>query len=239
MRYENSVFHSLTKHVPWTVFDRLVRRHRADFRVRRLDTKSQFLALLFGQLSGATSLRDIEAGLSSHESRLYHIGASRPARATLADANACRPWQLFADLFAETAARASRPTRRRIADATRILDATRIRLSSLSADWARFGDQHSAAELDRHRLLLFAEADQPRPVAVDHRVGGHHLGVEQRALRQQPVEEPAMPVGPLHHRRDGEKIRSVFQRLMLCSSEPGLAHVHVPINPNCTNSDLF
>jgi hypothetical protein len=135
MRHENSVFHGLQKHVPWAVFDRLVDKHGADHRVRRLDTKSHFLALLFGQLAGAASLREIEFGLASHEARLYHLGAKRPARSTLCDANAKRPARLFAELFAHMAAAAGRCTRRRLGDAVRILDATRVQLSSLSDGW--------------------------------------------------------------------------------------------------------
>jgi hypothetical protein len=135
MRHHNSVFHSLLKHVPWGVFDRLVDKHKADHRVRQLTSKGQFLALLFGQLSGATSLREIEAGLMSHSARLYHVGASPVARATLADANAKRPAGLYAELFAHMAAVASRCTRRQLADAVRILDATRVQLSSLSSGW--------------------------------------------------------------------------------------------------------
>ncbi len=46
MRHENSVFHQITKQVPWAVFDRLVETHKADFRVRRLSTKAQFVALI-------------------------------------------------------------------------------------------------------------------------------------------------------------------------------------------------
>ena len=57
MRHQNTVFHGLLKHVPWPAFDRLVEHHRADAGVRRLPTKSQFLALLYGQLAGASSLR--------------------------------------------------------------------------------------------------------------------------------------------------------------------------------------
>ena len=60
----------MLKHVPWAVFDRLVERHGADRRVRRLSTKSQFVALLYGQLAGASSLRGIKAGLQSHQNRL-------------------------------------------------------------------------------------------------------------------------------------------------------------------------
>src|SRR5438105_15627270 len=53
MLHQNSVFHGLLKHVPWHRFDRLVEDHGADARVRRLSTKSQLVALLYGQLSGA------------------------------------------------------------------------------------------------------------------------------------------------------------------------------------------
>jgi len=42
--------------------------------VRRLTTKSQLVALLYAQFSGASSLREIEAGLNSHAVRLYHLG---------------------------------------------------------------------------------------------------------------------------------------------------------------------
>src|SRR3981189_1799308 len=74
MRHQNSVFHSLMKHVPWHRFDSLVEDHGADARVRRLPTKSQLAALLYGQLSGAASLRELVTGLSSHAARLYHVG---------------------------------------------------------------------------------------------------------------------------------------------------------------------
>ena len=71
MRHYNSVFHQLLKHIPWEEFDALVKQHRADVRARRLTTKSQFLAMLYGQLSGAASLREIVGGIESHRARLY------------------------------------------------------------------------------------------------------------------------------------------------------------------------
>jgi hypothetical protein len=52
MRYQNTVFHDMLKGVPWAVFEQLVEVHRADYRVRKLTTKSQLVALLYGQLSG-------------------------------------------------------------------------------------------------------------------------------------------------------------------------------------------
>src|SRR5215471_490961 len=41
-------FHGLLKHLPWGEFDRLVAAHGADSRVRRLTTKDQLVALLYG-----------------------------------------------------------------------------------------------------------------------------------------------------------------------------------------------
>jgi len=147
MQHQNSVFHTIINHIPWGSYDRLVDEYKADHRVRRLNSKGHLLALLFGQLSGADSLRAIEAGLASHGAGLYHLGASKAARSTLADANAARPWQLFADLFGLMAAQASRATRRHMRDAVRILDATEVTLSGPGAEWARFSGDHVAAKL--------------------------------------------------------------------------------------------
>ena len=76
----NTVFGDVLKLVPWAEFKRLVEAHGTDDLVRGFTTKRQLLALLFGQLSGACSLRDIEASMRSHQGRLYHAGGFAPAR---------------------------------------------------------------------------------------------------------------------------------------------------------------
>jgi hypothetical protein len=138
MLHQNTVFHSLTKHVPWSRFERVVEKHGADKLARELNTKRHFIALLFGQLSGATSLREIVTGISSHETRLYHLGAAAAKRSTLSDANAQRPAEVFAELFTLMLAQAHRGLRRAAGGAVRLIDSTSIRLSSLSEGWATF-----------------------------------------------------------------------------------------------------
>src|SRR6516162_11295489 len=138
MRHQNSVFHGLLKHLPWGEFDRLVAAHGADSRVRRLTTKSQFVALLYGQLAGAASLREIVAGLDSHAARLYHLGAEPVRRSTLSDANATRPVAVFSELLARMMQQAHRGLRRKLAETTYLIDATSVRLNQHSAGWARF-----------------------------------------------------------------------------------------------------
>jgi len=158
MRHHNSVFHGLLKHVPWDLFDRLVAAHGADRRVRRLTTKSQFVALLYAQLEGASSLREIEAGLESHASRLYHLGVSAPRRATLADANALRPAAVFGELLAQMMGRAHRRLRRALAETTYLIDSSGLRLDTRSLDWARFSAKVCGVKL---HVVYNADADRP------------------------------------------------------------------------------
>lgn len=161
MRHENSVFHGLLKHMPWADFDRLVDEHEADFRVRKLSTKDQFLALVYGQLCGASSLREIVCGLESHAARLYHLGASPAKRSTLSDANGLRSPKLFAELFALMVQRVHRGLRRKVADATYLIDSTGVRLNSLSS-WAQFstgvygGKVHVIYDPDADRPIFFS-----------------------------------------------------------------------------------
>jgi hypothetical protein len=163
MLHKNSVLHDLLKHVPWAVFDRLVETHGADVRVRRLTTKSQFVALVYGQLSGASSLREIEAGLASHKVRLYHLGAEAARRSTLADANALRPASVFAELLAAMMKQAHRGLRRKLAETTYLIDATGVRLNEHSAGWARFSAGVCGAKI---HVIYDADADRPIYAAV-------------------------------------------------------------------------
>jgi hypothetical protein len=138
MPHQNIVFHDLLKPLPWHCVKQAVEKHGADDLSRKLDTKQHLLTLLYGQCSGAASLRDIVTSMSSHEARLYHLGAEPVRRSTLADANAQRPWQVFADIFAALLKQVHRGLRRKASGAVRLIDATGVRLSSLSADWATF-----------------------------------------------------------------------------------------------------
>lgn len=158
MRHENSVFHTILKHVPWGVFDQLVEEHGANAGVRRLTTKSQFVAMLYGQLSGASSLREIVTGLESHAARLYHLGAQPARRSTLSDANALRPSALFAELFAAMMKQAHRGLRRKLAETVYLVDSTSLPLNPLSADWARFSAHACGAKL---HVVYDPDADRP------------------------------------------------------------------------------
>jgi transposase len=162
MRHHNTVFHALLKLVPWHVLDRLVDASKANKKVRRLTTQDQFIALLYAQLAGSESLRAIEAGFASHASKLYHLGACEVSRSTLADANARRPCAVFSGLLAELMSRCERRLGRRVADAVYLIDSTGFRLSSLSAEWAKF-----CAGVSGAKLHIVYNPDSARPSFAD------------------------------------------------------------------------
>lgn len=163
MRHQNSVFHSLQKYVPWDKFDRIVGAHGADELARQLTTKRHFVALLYGQFSGATSLREIVSGMESHETRLYHLGAAPVKRSTMSDANSKRSWQVFSEFFAQMLGQAGRGLRRAGKDAVRLIDSTSVHLSSLSKNWATFSTKVCGAKA---HIVYDPNADRPVCFAV-------------------------------------------------------------------------
>src|SRR6202140_5135628 len=163
MRYENSVFHGVLKHIPWDRFDRLVEDHGADARVRRLSTKSQLGAMLYGQFSGAASLREIVTGLSSHAVRLYHVGADPVRRSAFSDANAQQHVAVFTELLAMMMKQAHRGLPRKLAETTYLIDTTSARLNERSAGWARFSTGVCGAKV---HVIYDADADRPIYAAV-------------------------------------------------------------------------
>jgi IS4 transposase len=163
MPHHNTVFADILKFIPWQRFEALVEEYDADARVRRLPTKGQFLALLYGQLSGASGLREIVTGLSSHAARLYHLGAAPVRRSTFSDANTLRPAEVFAALLETMMKQAHRGLRRKLAETTYLIDATSVKLNARSADWARFSAGVCGAKV---HVIYDADADRPIYAAV-------------------------------------------------------------------------
>ncbi len=94
------VFSQVMAHLPLTTFRRCVAKHRGDFKVKDFSCLDHFFAMAFAQLTWRESLRDIELNLRAQSAKLYHMGfrCQTISRNTLANANATRPWQMYADI---------------------------------------------------------------------------------------------------------------------------------------------
>jgi len=143
-------------------FESAVRKQGAERPARGFSCWGQFIAMLFGQLGNAKSLREICGGLAASEGKLRHLGLPQaPARATLAYANKHRPWQLYRTVFDQLLAKcqslaASQPGTRkkkkfRFKNPLMSLDASVIDLCATMFDWAKFRLTKGAVKL--HLLL--------------------------------------------------------------------------------------
>jgi Domain of unknown function (DUF4372)/Transposase DDE domain len=158
MRHRNTILYSILNYLPWQAFDRLVLRCESDKHVRTLSTKTQFIALAYGQLAGASGLRETVTTLNSHDAQLHHLGGRPIARSTLSDANANRPSTIFQELFAIVMTRAHRGLRQELKQVVRLIDSTPLRLNQHSKDWARFSADVCGAKV---HVIYDPDANQP------------------------------------------------------------------------------
>ena len=121
---------------------------------RVLSRWSQFGALVFAQLAGRHSLRDVVTAMASQSEALAPLGVSPPKRSTLAEANERRPAALYQSLFATRYARcqAVAPGHGfRFKNPLLSLDSTTISLCLNLFPWARFRTAKGALKV--HTLL--------------------------------------------------------------------------------------
>ena len=157
MQQGHYVFSQVMAHLPLTTFRRCVARYRGEHKIKRFSCLDQYLCLAFAQLTWRESLRDIEACLRAQSSKLYHLGfRGAIARNTLANANAVRDWQIYADFAQHLIGIARRlyaddPLALELDDTVYALDSTTIDLCLSVFPWAPFRSSKAAVKL--HTLL--------------------------------------------------------------------------------------
>ncbi len=171
MHSGRTVFAQLMDFLPLADFRTCVSRYNGEFRVRSYSCLDQFLTLAFAQLTFRESLRDIETGLRSMQSRLYHMGfRGSIARSTMAEANEKRDWRIYED-FAHTLISTARELYAdedlglELDDTVFALDATTIDLCLSLFPWARFRKTKAAIKL---HTVLDLRGNIPSFIHVTH-----------------------------------------------------------------------
>jgi hypothetical protein len=154
MAHLNTLMGQLLQLIPRHVFDHLVDSHAWQGpRPRKFSYWSQLGTMLYAQLSGRKSLRDLVFSLNRQGRKFYHLGLAGVKRSTLADANEQRPavifektyYQLYERLSAELA------TQPQEAPQIKIIDATTIDFCAAVFPWAKFRTRKGAIKL--HTVL--------------------------------------------------------------------------------------
>ena len=157
MNIGKTLFAQVMDFIPWKTFGRIIDRYQGDAGVRTLNCADVFRLMAFSQLTWRESLRDIEACLTTHHQKLFHMGIKNiPARSTLADALNKRDWRIYHELAMRLISRARKLYEKEKInidlDATiYALDSTTIDLCLNLFDWAPFRTTKAAVKM--HTLL--------------------------------------------------------------------------------------
>jgi len=141
-----SLFSQLLDQLPRTEFANIVKKHQGERHARGFTCWTQFVSMLFCQLSHVDSLREICNGLACCLGKLTHLGIKdAPNKSTLSYANQHRPAALFEDLFwtlmkrfRATGQLGGRPHKFRFKNKLMLLDSTTISLCLNVFPWAKF-----------------------------------------------------------------------------------------------------
>jgi hypothetical protein len=145
-----TVLASLLRHLSRSDFEKAVQKHQADKGVRTLSTFNFFKVMVYGQLSGCFSVREIENSLLANSSKIYHAGLPQLKRSTFCDAMEKRDHQVFEDVFhavVDKAQMIAGKTKKLFKDPLRIIDASVISLCLATYDWASYRKAKGAVKL--------------------------------------------------------------------------------------------
>jgi putative transposase len=132
--YSISRFQEIMQAISRGVFDRLVDERQANKYSKGFSCWDQLVVMIYAQLSGMASLREIETGFNSQPTHHYHLGTHTVRRSTLADANNKRNGQVFADLAHMLMRQAQRKLRHEGEQLLYLLDSTSITLKGRGFD---------------------------------------------------------------------------------------------------------
>lgn len=155
MAHRNTIFRQMLQLVDRHVFKRVEREgYQSERPYRSLNRWQQFTAMMFAQLAGIASLRDIAQQFDGQAKRLYHLGLRSVKRSTLADANAERPAEFFEAVFQKQYARCAAVAPKKKFDFKNRLysfDSSVIDLCLSMFPWAKF--RRSKGGIKLHTLL--------------------------------------------------------------------------------------
>jgi len=131
-------------------FEKLEEQYNGNYYTKYFTGWQQLIVLLFAQIGGKDSLREIETSLNMHQSKWYHLGLKGIKRSTLSDAMGNRSYKIFEGVFYRLLEKCQSVTpkhRFRFKNPLLTLDSTVIDLCLSIFPWAVFRKRKGAIKL--------------------------------------------------------------------------------------------
>lgn len=188
MNVGSYIFSQVVDFIPRYQFDKLVAKYHGNRHAKDLTCYNQLLHLLFGQITGCSSLRDICLCLEAHKSVLYHLGIRNTVnQSSLSRANENRDYRIYEELgiylisvvrplYSETIV-----PEVTVDNVLYALDSTTISTSIKLATWAM--GKYSKGAVKMH-MLLDLRGSIPANIHITH--GRWHDSNELDVLEPEP-----------------------------------------------------
>lgn len=146
--------------LPWGKIQKSIDSHDGDKHSKGLRTQDQLRAMLYCQLSGASSLSEICNGLKSYGGLVNQMGITHvPGKSTLSYANRNRDWEIFPKAYQDTLChlksqlrfKGIKTSRLKINKKVKIMDSSLLPACLKVIDWAAYRRKKGALKL--HLLL--------------------------------------------------------------------------------------
>jgi IS4 transposase len=157
-----SNFQQLMKGLPRAMLDKFIKHRNADKYLKKFRTRDHLTVMLFAQLIGAEGLRPLRERFNCHASHHYHLGTSKLACSTLADANENRSDAVFSDIALWLMNNVSNRVRKRGKELLYLLDSTSLTLKGREFD--RWTAQNSNRFTQGIKLHVLYDAHTEAPV---------------------------------------------------------------------------
>jgi IS4 transposase len=164
--YRNTRFGEILKGLSRGQFQRLAAKHQADKYSKGFRSWDQLVTMVYAQLSGCRSLRDLEVSFNNQAMHHYHLGCRDVKRSTLADANGKRDAAVFLDTCQLLMQQVNRKLRQEAKDFLYLLDSSSITLKGYGYDqWTLENSTRNTQGIKLH-LLLNTQTQTPHYVNI-------------------------------------------------------------------------
>ncbi len=140
---------------------------------------------MFAQMTGRTSLRDLEENFNTKRNHHYHLGVERIKRSSLSDANNNRPSAIFMETFFYLLGKVRGELPRKVEEEmVRLIDSTTIDMNLNQFEWASFRSTKAGIKL---HTVYDPDADIPTyfemtAAKINDRKAAHKLPIIPGAI---------------------------------------------------------
>jgi hypothetical protein len=150
MKNFSTVFNQILNLIPHSQIQKAVDKFNGDKYTKKFKTYHHFITLLYAQITGKDSLRDIEKPLNINKGKIQYLSLPEIKRSTLSEANNRRDYRIFETIFYALLDKTMKLTPKhqfKFNNPLYSIDSTTISLCLNIFDWAKYRKKKGAIKL--------------------------------------------------------------------------------------------